>query len=387
MADFVALVPLRGGSKSVPDKNIRLIAGKPLCAWVLEAACNSGMFTRVVVSTDSPHIAAVVRQLGLPVEILDRPAEFATDSASTESVMLHAASVLDFDVLVTIQATSPLVMPDDFRQASRLFVEGNYDSMLTAVRVKRFFWREDATALNYDPMARPRRQDFPGSFMENGAFYFTRKELLRQTHCRLGGRIGIYEMPEETAVEIDEPGDWEVVQRLLLYQHEAAHDRRLADVRLLVVDVDGTLTDAGMYWSADGEMLKKFNTRDAKGLELIRKLGVNVAIITAENSPIVVARAAKLGIEQCYVGVADKREQLLDLVRASAVSLSEVAYIGDDCNDLECMQIVGFSACPRDAVEAVKKVAHSVSTFPGGSGAVREICDRIMNVKKGKLRL
>ena len=174
MNTYVALVPLRGGSKSIPDKNIRLIAGKPLCAWVLEAAYRSGVFAKLVVSTDSQRIADVVRNLGLPVEILDRPTELATDESSTESVMLHAAQLLDFDVLATIQATSPLVDPADFQKASDRFTTGDYDSLLTAVRIKRFFWNDNGAALNYTPQQRPRRQDYPGSLMGKTAHFTSR---------------------------------------------------------------------------------------------------------------------------------------------------------------------------------------------------------------------
>lgn len=377
MSKIVALVPLRGGSKSIPDKNIRLLAGKPLCAWVLEAACRSGVFAEVVVSTDSAKIAAVVQSLDLPVKILDRPAALATDEASTEAVMLHAAQQLDFDILATIQATSPLTQAEDFRRATEIFKTNGYDSLLTAVRTKRFFWRDGATALNYNPQQRPRRQDFPGSLMENGAFYLTSRRLLEQTSCRLGGRIGLYEMAPETAIEIDEPEDWILVERALISQCHQSLSARLAKIRLLVVDVDGTLTDAGMYWSAEGEQLKKFNTRDAKGLELVRKLGIEVAIITSENSPIVTARARKLEIQHCFVGVEDKRPCLESLAKKLGFSLRDVAYIGDDVNDLKCLTISGFSACPADAVDAVKSQVQYIATQAGGRGAVREVCDLI----------
>ncbi|MHC4146326.1 MAG: cytidylyltransferase domain-containing protein [Planctomycetota bacterium] len=377
MGNFVALVPLRGGSKSIPDKNIRLIAGKPLCAWVLEAACQSGVFAKVVVSTDSPKIADVVQGLDLPVEILDRPAELATDEASTESVMLHAAEGFDFDVLATIQATSPLVQADDFERAYSLFEADNYDSLLTAVRTKRFFWNDGGTALNYDPQRRPRRQDFPGTLMENGAFYFTKRSLLEHTGCRLGGRICIYEMTAESAAEIDEQEDWAVVERALLNRSTQSLHETLAKIKLLVVDVDGTLTDAGIYWSAEGDQLKRFNTRDAKGLELVRKVGVEVAIITSENSPIVTARASKLGIDHCFVGIEKKQRCLEALACELRAGLNEVAYIGDDINDLDCLKISGFSACPADAVEAVTVTAQYISKHAGGDGAVREICELI----------
>ena len=375
MSKIVALVPLRGGSKSIPDKNIRLLAGKPLCAWVLEAACRSKVFAEVVVSTDSPKIAAVVQNLDFPVKILNRPAALATDEASTEAVMLHAAQRLDFDILATIQATSPLVQAEDFRRACDMFKTSGYDSLLTAVRTKRFFWQDDGTALNYNFQQRPRRQEFPGSLMENGAFYLTRRRLLEETSCRLGGRIGLYEMPPESAVEIDEPEDWDLVERALFARQNQALSRSLAKIRLLAVDVDGTLTDAGMYWSAAGDQLKKFNTRDAKGLELVRKLGVEVAIITSENSPIVTARARKLGIPHCFIGVDDKQHCLEALVEKLGLSLAEVAYMGDDINDLDCLKISGFSACPADAVTAVREQVHYISKHAGGMGAVREVCE------------
>lgn len=377
MGKYVALVPLRGGSKSIPDKNIRLIAGKPLCAWALEAACLSGVFDKVVVSTDSPKIAEVVQGLGLPVEVLHRPAELATDEASTESVMLHASQVLEFDVLATIQATSPLVQPEDFQKAYDMFKSGGYDSLLTAVRTWRFFWNDDGTALNYTPQQRPRRQDFSGSLMENGAFYFTKRSVLQQANCRLGGSTGIYEMAAESAVEIDEPEDWTIVERILLDRSTQPLHETLKKIKLLVVDVDGTLTDAGMYWSAEGDQLKKFNTRDAKGLELARKAGVEVAIITSENSPIVTARASKLGIRHCFVGVEKKQPCLEALARELNVDLPEVAYIGDDINDLDCLKIAGFSACPADAVEAVTETVQYISKHAGGMGAVREVCELI----------
>jgi N-acylneuraminate cytidylyltransferase len=212
----VALIPLRGGSKSIPKKNIKALAGKPLSAWTLEAAAGAAQVDAVYVSTDSDQIADVVHGLALGVKVIMRPVEYATDEASTESVMLHFMSQVDFDVLVTIQATSPLLTTRDLDQALVQFQDQQLDSMLSAVRTKRFFWHDDATPINYDPLHRPRRQDFRGTLMENGAFYITKREILQRHQCRLGGKIGIYEMDESTAVEIDEPEDWERVERLLL---------------------------------------------------------------------------------------------------------------------------------------------------------------------------
>jgi YrbI family 3-deoxy-D-manno-octulosonate 8-phosphate phosphatase len=382
MSDYAALIPLRGGSKSIPGKNIKLIGGKPLCAWVLEAARASGIFSRIVVSTDSCAIADTVRSLKLGVEILERPAELATDTASTESVMLHAAKEIPFDTLVTIQATSPLVEGADFLAARELFEARGLDSLLTGVRVKRFFWDDSGSALNYQPQSRPRRQDFDGVLMENGAFYFTRRNVLESLGCRLGGKIGLYEMAPETAEEIDEPKDWDAIERLLLARKKKAQRELLAGIRLLVLDVDGTLTDAGMYYSPDGDLLKKFNTRDAKGLELVRNCGVEVALLTSEDSPIVRARAGKLKISRCLTGIVEKGEALAELCAEAGVALGEVAYMGDDVNDLDCLRMAGFPACPGDAVQAVKDAVLHVSGCAGGEGAVRELCEMIMEARR-----
>lgn len=217
----VALVPLRGGSKGIPRKNIKTIAGRPLCAWVLGAATDAKRIDTVYVSTDSDEIKETVAGLGLGIEILDRPVELASDEATTESVMIHfVENVPDFRHIVTIQATSPLLRGQQLDEALALFETESYDSMLSVVRTGRFFWSEDGVPLNYDPQRRPRRQEFRGTLMENGAFYIIRASLLTETKCRLGGQIGLYEMPEDTALEIDTPEDWDAVARLLQQRTE-----------------------------------------------------------------------------------------------------------------------------------------------------------------------
>ena len=213
--NIVALIPLRGGSKSIPQKNIKEIAGKPLCAWVIEAAANAELINDVYVSTDSIDIKTAVKKMDLGVTVINRPPELATDEASTESVIKHFMTHVSFDKLVTIQATSPLLTNKDLDRALEFFESDKLDSMVSTVRTKRFFWTEEGVPLNYDPMKRPRRQDFSGVMMENGAFYVTERRILETFECRLGGRIGVFEMPEQTSVEIDEPGDWERVEYLL----------------------------------------------------------------------------------------------------------------------------------------------------------------------------
>jgi CMP-N-acetylneuraminic acid synthetase len=212
---IVALVPLRGGSKSIPFKNIKEIAGKPLCAWVLESGCNAKLIDNVYVSTDSQKIRETVDSLSLPVTILDRDPCLATDTASTESVMIDFMYRVEFDILVTIQATSPLTEAKDLDDAISQFNKEELDSMFTGVETKKFFWTKDGRPLNYEPLHRPRRQEFKGCIIENGAFYITKREILEKTGCRLGGKIGIYEMHPDSEYEIDEPEDWEKIKKIL----------------------------------------------------------------------------------------------------------------------------------------------------------------------------
>ena len=212
---YSALIPLRGGSKSIPLKNIKIIGGQPLCYWVLKACVDSNIFKEIVVSTDSAEIKSVVQSLGLPIRIIDRPSEYATDDASTESVMLHASRHMACDVMVTVQATSPLLAAKDLVDSKRIYENHGLHSVLTAVRTKRFFWTDECTPINYSPQHRPRRQDFKGTLMENGSFYFTDVKMLLKEECRLVGKIGIFEMDEATTVEIDELNDWAIVETLL----------------------------------------------------------------------------------------------------------------------------------------------------------------------------
>jgi YrbI family 3-deoxy-D-manno-octulosonate 8-phosphate phosphatase len=370
-------MPLRGGSRSIPGKNIRLLAGRPLFAWALGAALDSDCFDEVWVGTDADHIrSAVEHWFPDRVRLFRRGPATCTDEASTESALLEFAAARRFDVLCTIQATSPLTRPEDFRAAYLWFRGQDADSLLTATRVQRFYWTRDGHALNYDPRNRPRRQDFTGSLMENGAFYLTRRAILEADQCRLGGRIAIHEMPTESAVEIDEPADWAIVERLL--RRCRLKPESLARIRALVVDVDGTLTDGGMYYDADGEAMKKFNTRDAHGMKCLEQAGLQVGVITAERSEAVDARIRKLGICHYLPGQHDKRAALEALAARWGCALENLVYVGDDLTDLPAFEAAGVACCPADAVDAIRARADYVTTLPAGAGAVREVCELLL---------
>ena len=378
-----AFIPVRGGSKSIPLKNIREFCGKPLVYWNISALQAAGLVDKIVVATDSDDIEATVRSFGFDkVEIYRRSAENASDTASTESVMLEyieAANLSEETVFMLVQATSPLTQTIHFQEALQLYSEGNYDSLLTCVVNKRFFWNKNGTPRNYDYMNRPRRQNFDGELMENGAFYINTVKNILQLGNRLGGKIGIYEMPEYTAIEIDEPDDWTMLENLM--RKHVLKTQPVTKIKLFLTDVDGVLTDGGMYYSEIGDEQKKFNTRDGMGFHLLREAGIKSGIITTENTQIVERRAAKLKVDYVYQGknTGGKLQTALEICRKEGITLAEAAYIGDDINCYDLLCNVGMAACPADAVEKIKTIPNiKILRKKGGEGVVREFIEIIL---------
>lgn len=162
---------------------------------------------------------------------------------------------------------------------------------------------------------------------------------------------------------------------------------KIKRIKLLVMDVDGTLTPCTVYYSRDGEEMKRFSLRDGMGIELLHKAGLRTAILTSENSPIVISRATKLKIGSVVVGSRNKTRSLEELSKNLQIPLESLAYIGDDVNDLHAMKIVGLAVCPADAVESVKEVSHIVLEKKGGKGAVREISEIILKAQNKPITL
>jgi N-acylneuraminate cytidylyltransferase len=385
---IAAFIPARGGSKSIPRKNILPLAGRPLLHWAAQAACDCPLIDEVYVASEDEEIRAVAGELRNPkLHVIDRDPSTATDEASTESAMLDFAARHSFDVIVLIQATSPLLEAAHLSEALKMYRDGGFDSLLSVTREHRFVWTEQSNGAfepsNYDPFRRPRRQDWPGELVESGAFYVTTRESLLKTGCRLSGRVGAYEMPRSTALELDEPSDWRRLEEGLREKVRCAKSvsKRAERIQMLAMDVDGTLTDAGMYYSSQGEELKKFNTRDGMGITLLHLVGVQTAIVTSESSGFAAARARKLGIETVIAPAKDKGQVLRALAEAHGISLEQIAFIGDDVNDLPALEVAGLAACPCDAAAPVRQVAHYVCQAPGGGGAVRELADLIIEAR------
>ncbi|MBP5419699.1 MAG: acylneuraminate cytidylyltransferase [Bacteroidales bacterium] len=383
---IIAFIPVRGGSKSIPLKNIKPFCGKPLVCWNIEALENCPEVDQIVVATDSDKIEEVVlNHTYKKTKIYRRSTENACDTASTESVMLeyiNAAQLASDDIFMLVQATSPLTQTKHFSEALRMYANKKYDSILTCVRNYRFFWNADGTSMNYDYRNRPRRQNFDGMLMENGAFYINTVKNITASQNRLSGKIGVYEMPEYTATEIDEPDDWSILENLMR-RHilNNTNNAQAKNIKLFLTDVDGTLTDGGMYYSENGDELKKFNTRDGMGLQLLREKGIKVGIVTSETRELNRRRAEKLKLDFFFQGQRNggKLEAAKAICAQLGITLAEVAYIGDDVNCYELLSNVGMAACPADATSKVKSIEGiHIMTHKGGEGCVREFAEMLL---------
>lgn len=385
----VAFIPVRGGSKSIPLKNIKEIAGKPLVYWAVKAANDCRYIDKVYVATDSEEIRKTVETFQMEkVAVIGRSEETATDTASTESAMLEFASNYPFDNIVLIQATSPLLTVNDLDGGFDLYRQDETDSVLSVVRQKRFCWSADkqgyALPINYDVYHRPRRQEFNGYLVENGAFYITGKEALLTTRNRISGRIRPYEMGDETYFEIDEPADWIIIEEQLKRRLKGANHpyKEIPEIKMFLTDCDGCLTDGGMYYSENGDEMKKFSTLDGMGFQLLRERGILTGIITGEDRGLNRRRAEKLKTDILRMGVHDKAAVVRELSEEYSVPLENIAYVGDDINDLDTVRLVGWGCCVANAVASVKQAAKYVSPVKGGSGAIREIVDYILACEK-----
>ena len=381
----IALVPIRCQSKSIKLKNIKSFCGKPLVYWSLKALEDSKNIDVIYVASDCDEIISTVRSFYFSkVIIFYRNETNASDNASSESVMIEVIDKNNFnkdDIFFLVQATSPFTQPKDLDKAFRRFSSEGADSLLTCVRNKRFFWTEDFKPLNYNFLNRPRRQDFNGTLMENGAFYINSVSNILKYKNRLSGKIIIHEMDEFTGVELDEEDDWIIAERLM-YKY-ILNSTKESEIKLFLSDVDGTLTDAGMYYGQKGEEFKKFNTHDGKGFELLRKANIKTGLITSENTEIVARRAKKLKVDYLYQGVNSlgKLDAVKEICENEGINLENVAYIGDDINCLELLRNVGLAACPNNALNIVKNELNVIKmTKNGGDGVVREFINKILRL-------
>ncbi|MEN4012997.1 MAG: acylneuraminate cytidylyltransferase [Chloroflexota bacterium] len=399
--EVLAIIPARGGSKGIPRKNIRDFAGHPLIAYSIAAGLQAQQVTRVVVSTDDEEIAQVARHYGAETPFL-RPAELAQDSTLDLPVFQHALAWLTAneayapDVVVQLRPTSP-VRPVGLVDAGvQILLEhpeaDSVRGVVPAGQNPHKMWRIDLSSgqMNNlldvpgveEPYNAP-RQMLPPVYWQTGHLDVIRPATILERNSMSGGVILPVMIDARYTVDIDSQSDWARSEWLVWHGglnmvHPGRMRRPLpAEVRLVVFDFDGVLTDNRVWVDAEGHEFIAAYRSDSLGIQALQRVGVKTLVLSTETDGSVAARCRKIGLTVIQ-GVREKATRLTTYLREENIDPAAVVYVGNDVNDLVCFDLVGCAVAVADAHVEVLRQADLVLSKPGGHGAVRELCDLLV---------
>lgn len=384
MPNVLALIPARGGSKSLPRKNVLPLAGIPLIAHTIRAAKAASLVSRVVVSTEDSEIASIARHYG--AEVIDRPADLASDEASSEAALLHALEHLERtegyhpDILCFLQCTSPLTAPEDIDDVLSAMIAAGADSALAVTRFHYFVWRQDSSGdsvgVNHDKSVRLRRQDRETEFLETGAVYAMSAAQFRIARHRFFGQTVFHEMPASRVLEVDDPEDF-VAAALRLNANLKKPSKLPTRIEGIAFDFDGVFTDDRVIVDEHGLEAVHCSRRDGMGIEMLRNAGMRMIVISKERNPVVARRCEKLRLEYLQ-GQDSKIGALKAWIDEQRIDAENVIFVGNDINDSECMAAVGCAVVPADAHPIARSAASIILNSNGGTGAIRELADMVL---------
>lgn len=398
--EILAIIPARGGSKSIPRKNIQPFAGQPLLAYSIAAARQAKAVTRTVVSTDDDEIATVAGEYGAEVPFL-RPSSLAQDNTLDLPVFEQALAWLaeneDYhpEVVVQLRPTSPLRPRGLVDKAiETLMAHPEADAVRGVVPSgqnphKMWTLAEDGALQPLlkvkgikEPYNAP-RQALPATYWQTGHVDVIRAATILEKGSMTGDVIWPVHIDPAYTVDIDTATDWQRAEWLVaagsldMVRPGAAPRPLPADLKLVVLDFDGVLTDDRVWVDEEGREQVAAHRGDGMGIGLLKKAGIEVVVLSKERNPVVAARCHKLAIE-CHQGIDDKASAIKEIITKRKHKPQAVAYVGNDINDLECFPLVGFAAAVADAHPEVLKAADLRLSMRGGHGAVREFCDLVL---------
>ena len=397
--EILAVVPARGGSQSIPRKNIKPFAGHSLLAYSVAAGLQSTLVTRVIISTDDDEIAEIAREYGAEVPFM-RPAELAMDETTDLPVFQHALNWLSSEedynpaLVVQLRPTSPIRPPDCVDRALKLLMaEPRADSVRGVVpsgqNPYKMWMISDAGPMSPllqdgpDEAYNQPRQGLPATHWQTGHIDAIRASTLLEKGSMSGDIILPLVVDARYAVDIDTENDWRRAERLV---EENTLDMVLPGrmprpfpetVKLMVLDFDGVLTDDRVWINERGEESVAAHRGDGYGLGLVKERGLEIIVLSREGNPVVAARCKKLGI-LAVQGIEDKASKLTELLSERDLDSKHVIYVGNDVNDLPCFPIAGYAVAVADAHPQVLAAADMRLTRGGGHGAVRELCDMLL---------
>jgi N-acylneuraminate cytidylyltransferase len=397
--EILAVVPARGGSKSLPQKNIRTFVGHPLLAYSIAAGLQSSLVNRVVVSTDDEQTAAIAKSYGAEVPFL-RPSELALDTTPDLPVFLHVLKWLAEeqgyrpDIVVQLRPTTPIRPVDCVDRGIAILIENpQADSVRAVVHAGQNpfkMWRiSEAGELRplldegiHEAYNQP-RQKLPLTYWQTGHVDIIRRQVITEKKSMTGDIILPLVLDPQYTVDIDSALDWERAEwKVQQSDFEIIRPGRAprplpSPVELLVLDFDGVLTDNRVWTDGEGREWVAANRSDGWGIARLKDAGIPIVVLSTEVNPVVAARCEKLGLEYSQ-GLGDKTSALREMIEKYRVEANQTVYLGNDVNDLPCFPLVGCAVVVSDAHQSVRSEADLVLKNKGGYGAVRELCDLIL---------
>lgn len=402
-ATVAIVIPARYGSTRLPGKPLADIAGKPMVQHVFERASQVAGVQAVLVATDDARVAQAVQAFG------GRCVMTSPDHPSGTDRLAEVMAQVPADIYVNLQGDEPLVRPADVQ----CLVDGMLADASVAVgtlchpidgqealnpNTVKVVLADNGDALYFSrsPIPYPRDAQEAHYLKHVGVYAYRREvlqryaglpqpmtekaEKLEQLRLMAAGLCIRAFMVEPTGPGVDTPECLERV-RALVEGRAPAPQPTLADVRLVITDVDGVLTDGGLFYDASGECLKRFHVRDGLGMKLLEESGVRVAVLSGRDSATLRKRVLDLGLTLCMLGVKDKAAACRELMAQAGVAAGQTACIGDDSIDLPAFATCGLSYAVPDAPAYVRQAASGVLATPGGKGAFRELADAILSAQ------
>ena len=364
--DVLAVVP------AVRPLDARPLAGRPLVLHAVEQARAARQVTRVVAATADTELKRLLADTGIDtIDAADGDGAAASLGAALEA--LAGRDGFAPALAVVLDPPYPLRTPETIEGAIDLLWRCGADSLISVYPLTDELWVHDEAGA-----ARPvDRGPAQRRFVETGLVSGVRVGSFSKTGELPTGRIVLYEVTPMSALRVADGDDWANAELLHRRAAGVRAQALLRGVALLVFDFDGVMTDNRVLVFDDGREAVFCSRGDGMGLEMLRKAGVPLAVISKEINPVVAARCDKLKIPYLQ-GIEDKLAELTRIVGERGLELARVAYVGNDVNDLECMHAAGVAIAPADAHPDALRAADVVTAAPGGFGAVREVCDLLL---------
>jgi N-acylneuraminate cytidylyltransferase len=358
------------------------LCGKTLVVWSIEAARAASAIDRVVVATDEPEVASLAAAAG--ASVVPGHDRAGNDQRSEETGLVRLLDHLEQhedvrpEVLVLLRYSAPLTSPEDIDGTVGTLVAEAADSALSVTEFAGFLWQagsDGAAGFNHDEAARFAERPRHASLLETGAVYAMRAAGFRAAKRRFFGKTTTYRVAASRCLSVDTPADLEVAEVLLRRLQRQRLGQLLPNpVAAVVFDFDGVFTDNRVLVSETGEEAVWCSRGDGWGVVALRRLGIPALVLSAEVNPVVQARCRKLDIP-CIQGERDKWPVLQQWLESQGIARESVVFVGNDENDVECLERVGCGVAVGDAQPSARRVARMVLNAKGGAGAVRELCE------------